>query len=329
MAIASREPVVSTVNLGGGNIDALHAVILERNKLVARKIARLFLSVGMTAETIGDPALVAPACANADLVCADAFDGDLVAEQVRARRQLRGILWTAEPLRRSLRYLAESPAIDHVIGRRDFEAPPRAWEILMIGRRLVDELAVPSLGAYLDWGFSAEELEVRSPADCDHAVARIAQVVAALHAPKRIAEMFGELGYELIMNAIYDAPVDSLGRPRFASDRKVGIQLDDGERATVRLGSDGTHLVLQVRDPFGRLARNHVISGLARGLSGGELDRKNGGAGLGFTMCHHASSALVFDVSRGRQTEVTAILELDMNLREFRTQAKSLHWWSR
>jgi hypothetical protein len=37
---------------------------------------------------------------------------------------------------------------------------------------------------------------------------------------------------------------------------------------------------------------------------------------------------MFFDVSRGRHTEVTAVFELDMNLRELRTQAKSLHFWS-
>jgi hypothetical protein len=45
-------------------------------------------------------------------------------------------------------------------------------------------------------------------------------------------------------------------------------------------------------------------------------------------VCHNASSAMMFDVAQGRHTEVTAMFELDMNLREFRTQAKSLHFWS-
>ena len=86
--------------------------------------------------------------------------------------------------------------------------------------------------------------------------------------------------------------------------------------------------MLQVRDPFGRLERRHVFDGLARGLAGGEQDRSHGGAGLGLVVCHNASSALFFDVARGRHTEVTAVFELDLNLRELRTQAKSLHFWS-
>jgi hypothetical protein len=308
----------------------LHAVILERNKLVGRRVARLFLSAGATVETFEDPAQLADALPRADVLCADAFDGELVAERVRARNGLRGILWTAEPLRRSIKYLVETVAIDHVLGRKDFESAPRAWEIAMIARRLVEKAGPPPpLGAYLDWGFTQITLEIRMPADRDAAVAQIQGLVAQLQAPKRVGEMFGELAHELIMNAMYGAPVDAHGRPKYAGDRKAEIRLAENERPTVRVASDGTKLAFQIRDPFGGLLRDHVVGGLARGLARGELDRGNGGAGLGITMCHNASSVLIFDVARGRHTEVTALLELDMNLREFRTHAKSLHLWSR
>jgi hypothetical protein len=305
----------------------MHVVILERNKLVGRRVARLFLATGATALALDEPAQVPEAVARADVLCADTFDGELVAEQVRARPGLRGVLWTAEPLRRSLRHLVETAAIDHVLGRRDFESPPRAWELLMIARRFLLQ-AAPPLAAYLDWGAHAIELEVRSTADRDAAVNRIQELVGMLAVPRRIAEMFGELGHELIMNAMYDAPVDPLGRPRYAGDRKAAIVLEDHERALVRVGTDGTRVALQVRDPFGRLERRHVFDGLARGLAG-EMDHSHGGAGLGMMVCHNASSAMFFDVARGKHTEVTALFELDQNLREFRTQARSLHFWSR
>ena len=306
----------------------MHVVILERNKLVARRVARVLMTTGARVTTVEEPAQVAAALDGASIVCADAFDGDLIAEQLRARPGLRGVLWTAEPLRRSLRYLIESSAIDHVLGRRDFESPPRPWEVLMIARRWAAAAPVP-LAAFLDWGFGAIELEVRSSAERDRAVGQVQEFIGALAVPKRVAEMFGELAHELLMNAMYDAPVDAHGRPKHAGDRKSEVVLDEVERATLRLATDGTRLVLQVRDPFGRLERRHVVDGLARGLAGGEMDQSHGGAGLGMMVCHNASSAMFFDVARGRHTEVTALLELDLNQRELRTQARSLHFWSR
>jgi hypothetical protein len=261
-------------------------------------------------------------------VCADTFDADFIAEQVRAQSKVRGILWTAEPLRRSLRYLVETRTIDNVLGRKDFESAPRAWEVLMVARRLMSPSGPPPIAAYLDWGFSATEVEVRTTGDRDAAVGEIQNFVGTLGVPKRVAEMFGELAHELIMNAMYDAPVDQSGRPKYAFDRKADIRLADEERPVVRIATDGSKLVMQVRDPFGRLERKHVFEGLARGLAGGEMDSSHGGAGLGMMVCHNASSAMFFDVARGRYTEVTALFELDMNLRELRTQAKSLHFWS-
>jgi hypothetical protein len=305
----------------------LHAVILERNKLVGRKVARLFLSVGASAITVEDPKLVAALLPDADVICADAFDGDFVAEQVRSNSKLRGMLWTAEPLRRSMKFLIETNKIDHVLGRRDFESAPRAWEILMVARRMVGASPAP-LAGYLDWGHVSLDLEVRATADRDSAVFKIQEFVGALQLPKRVAEMFGELAHELLMNAMYDAPADAQGRPKYAADRKADIKLADYERPVVRVATDGSRLVLQVRDPFGRLERRHVFDGLARGLAGGEMDQSHGGAGLGMMVCHNSSSAMFFDVVRGRSTEVTALFELDMNLRELRTQAKSLHFWS-
>ncbi|HEU0037140.1 MAG TPA: hypothetical protein VFQ53_41305 [Kofleriaceae bacterium] len=310
----------------------MHAVILERNKLVGRRVARMLGATGATTQLIEDPAQLIASLAGADLVCADAFDGDLIAEQVRAHRGLRGVLWTAEPMRRALRYLLETAGIDHVLGRRDFETAPRSWEILMIARRLSTGAAPPSaappFAAYFDWGAALHELEVRSTTDRDAAVGTIQELVGALGVPRRVVEMVGELAHELLMNALYDAPIDDHGRPKYASDRKSNITLDDHERPTVVVGTDGTRFGVRVRDPFGRLERRHVVDGLARALAGGEQDRSHGGAGLGLMVAHTNSSALIFDVARGRYTDVTALLELDMNLRELRSQAKSLHFWS-
>jgi hypothetical protein len=304
----------------------MQVVILERNKLVGRKVARWFVATGAQAVTVDDPAALPAVLDGVNVLCADTFDGDMVAEQIRARPGLRGVLWTAEPLRRSLRYLVETTAIDHVLGRRNFESPPRAWEVAMLARRL-QGAAAPPLSAYLAWGFTALDIEVRASGDREAVAARIQDFVGSLQVPRRIAEMFAELADELIMNAIYDAPIDAFGRPKYAGDRKTAIALAAHEQPVMRIATDGSWLALQIRDPFGRLERRHVFEGLARGLASGELDRSGGGAGLGMVVCHNASTALFFDVIANRHTEVTALFELDINLREFRTQAKSLHFW--
>ena len=306
----------------------MRAIVLERNKQVGRRLVRYFLSAGVEAVVVEDPAQVPPAVADPAVswVCADGFDGDAVRDACRARPGIRGMLWTAEPLRRSLRHLAECNSINHVLGRKDFESAPRAWEMMMVLRRALDPAAgPPPRPAYLDWGYTGFEERVGSTAQRDIVVQRVQDFVLALQVPKRLGEMMSELAHELLMNAMYDAPVDLNGVHKYAVDRKAEITLAPDEHALVRLATDGTRVVLQVRDRFGGLLRRHVVDGLARGLAGGEMDQSHGGAGLGMAVCHHNALAMFFDVSRGRHTEVTAMIELDFNLREVRTLARSLH----
>jgi len=306
----------------------MRALVLERNKIVSRRLQRYFLAAGFDPVLIEDPKDVAANLGGTKLIAADAFDGDVVGSAVRNTPGMRGLLWTAEPLKRSVRVMVENPAINNVLGRKDFESTPKPWELMLILRRLLDPTQTPRIDAYLDWGFSGYQEKVATTAGRDTTVANVQAFINKLQVPKRISEMFGELAHEMLMNAMYDAPADSTGKAKYAQDRKADLTLLEAEQPTLRMATDGSKLVLQVKDPFGRLQRKHVFDGLARGLAQGEMDTSHGGAGLGMMVCHNSTAAMFFDVVAGKHTEVTGVFELDLNLREFRTQAKSLHFFS-
>ena len=303
----------------------MKAVILERNRFVSRRIARIWGCAGLEVTCVEDPAQLAETVSGIALLGADAFDGDLVVSLLKAQPRLRAVLWTAEPIERALRFMVEEPRLSHLFGRPSFEETPREWELLHVGRRLHRTESAP-FGAFLSWGFAGFKDTVTDSAGRDAAVAHTQRFVDKLGAPRRLGEMFAELAHELLMNALYGAPADADGRPRHAHDRKSPVTLPPDEAAALRVACDGVRLVIQVTDPFGRLERRHVFSGLARGL-GGEIDRSGGGAGLGIVTCHRAAGALVFDVQPGQKTEVTGVIDLDLNLRELKTQAKSLHFF--
>jgi len=265
---------------------------------------------------------------DAHLLCADAFDGAFIAQAVARRPNLRAFLWTAEPMDRCLRYPVEHPQINNVFGRASFDSSPRDWELSMMLRRIARPGdGGPPFASYLNWGFSGFQERIADTKHRDHATEKVAQFVSKLGVPKRIGEMFGELAHEMLMNAMFDAPVDASGQPKYAADRKAQLSLPESEQPTMRLATDGKRLVIQVVDPFGGLQRKHVFAGLARGLAGGQMDTSHGGAGLGMTVCHNSTVAMIYDVVRGKKTEVTGVFDLDLNLREFRTQGKSLHFF--
>src|SRR5687767_1273420 len=191
----------------------MKALVLERNKMVSRRLQRYFLAAGIDVVLVEDPKDVAANLGGVHLLAADTFDGDLISSTVRANAGMRGLLWTAEPLKRSLRVMVENPSISNVLGRKDFESTPKPWELMLVLRRLVNRADVPALDAYLDWGYASYEEKVASTAGRDAAVAKVQAFINRLQVPKRIAEMFGELAHEMLMNAMYDAPAGADGKP--------------------------------------------------------------------------------------------------------------------
>lgn len=304
------------------------AVILERNRIVGRRLSRFFTCAGFDAVAVDDPVDLPAQIPGAYVLGADAFDIEQVLESLRANPKLRVVLWTAEPLQRSLGYLVDQPAISNVLGRADFDSAPRSWELMLVLRRLLRPAEEgPKFAWYLNWGFTGFQDRVPDTQSRDRMVAKVQRFVKHLGARERVGELYGELCHELLMNAMFDAPVDEAGHHKYSLDRKAQLALPEHEQPFLRLASDGTRLAIQVTDPFGRLERHHVFGGLHRGLNGGQMDRSRGGAGLGMVVCHNCTVAMFFDVARNRKTEVTGIFDLDLSQRDFRTLAKSLHFF--
>jgi hypothetical protein len=267
--------------------------------------------------TLGTPALVV----------ADAFDADLIMKLLRTQPGTKAILYSGEPLDRLLAKALEEPRLVALMGRPSFEVPPREDDLLHIGRRVLGgQTATAPFESHLAWGAQGFAFGLTDANERDSAVRETIAFTARLGAPKRVGEMLGELVHELLMNAMYDAPVDDRGQPLFAHDRKAEIRLVAEDAAELRVASDGVRIAVEVADRFGRLERKHVFGGLVRALKSGQMDTAGGGAGLGMMVAYRSTTALFYDVERGRRTRVTGLFDLDLNLREFRQLPKTIHF---
>ncbi len=308
----------------------LKAILLERNPLVRRSIERCLRCAGYDPIAIEDPEQVAEHLSRADLLAADTFDAEAIVHAIKARPGLKTLLWTAEPIERTLRFAAEHPEMSNILGRANFDTPPRSWEMMMVLRRLArPEEDGPKFAWFLDWGFSGFQERVDTTAKRDRLLSKVEEFALQVGARQKVAELFNGVTHELLMNAMFDAPVDANGNHKFAANRKADLRLTSAEQPTLKIASDGSRLAIQVTDPFGGLTRDKVFEGLARGLTGGQLDTSHGGAGLGLTVIHNGTAMLFFDVVKGSKTEVTGVFELGTSHRDFRLQPKSLHYFSR
>lgn len=177
------------------------------------------------------------------------------------------------------------------------------------------------------FGVEMSSAEVRGAVDRDDVVECVTDHVEWLGAGREAARAVAAVVDELITNAVYDAPRDADGKPRYAHfDRRHKVELEPGEHVSVRWGSDGETIAISVTDAFGALRPEHVRDGLRRCLGDADpIHHGPGGAGLGlFTVLSYATQ-LVINVDRGVRTEIIAVMDLRRRGHGARRGGQSLH----
>jgi len=302
-------------------------LIFDRNKLVSRKAARILTCLGLDVAICEDPSeLPRYIDGTPTLLCADAVDIAIVEGILQSRPEFLALVWSAESMERILPIANQVPRLDHLLGKLGKDDCPREWELLYTARRLVSGES-PGIASLLSWGYTGFKENIRTSQQRDACVEGVVRFCEKLNVPGRVREMFGELTHELLMNAMYDAPVDAAGRPKYAADRKAIIALEEAEAAVIRCATDGMRIVLSVTDPFGRLPRGAIFGGIHRGLQGGTMDTSHGGAGLGMLYIYRSSAISIFDIVPRQRTQVIGVYELDTNQREFRNLPRSVHYF--
>ena len=310
-----------------------HLAVLDENRVTGQRIGRIISAAANFSPVVvsDDVGEIEQALGHHDgLLCCDARDVRAGTE-VSKRADAKLLVWTRGPLTAEVEAALEQASVDSVVAWPDFLSVPRPWELSMAVRRALNPRAVPRARDLLSWGASMFKWRPRSTEDRDRVVAEVGDWMRTLSLAPRQVERITEVTYELVMNAMYDAPVDAQGRPRYAFDRQKPIQLSEVEAPAVRLGSDGLLLVVEVTDPFGLLSRSHVMRCLLRGRRAAEtaegevVDASHGGAGLGLFKVYSSSAAMLTEVHHKQLTRVLSVHDLDVSPRELRTLPCSLH----
>lgn len=191
---------------------------------------------------------------------------------------------------------------------------PEPWEMTYITRRVLAQGdSTPLASQFMGWGATNIAWTPRTTADLRRIVKQIEDIAKNLGADRREASVSASAAHELLMNAMYDAPVNESGQPIYAFDRKGEITLADRERPTFRLAVASGYIGFDVTDPFGRLPRNRFFESILRGHQargdGQLLDSSHGGAGLGLFTLHASGSILRAEVRPLRETHVSWMLK--------------------
>lgn len=128
---------------------------------------------------------------------------------------------------------------------------------------------------------------------------------------RQVRTAIGSVCEELLMNALYDAPVDAEGNPVFAHvDPHDRTKTRSPRPVSIRYAATDTGFAIAVRDRFGRLAKNTILSYIDKCIkSPNQIDRKTYGAGLGLYLVANAAATYVVNVAFGIATEVVCMFD--------------------
>lgn len=181
---------------------------------------------------------------------------------------------------------------------------------------------------YLGWGAVAKEIAIKSSVDKDLVLSAVEELGATINLGDRKASLLMTVAEELITNALYDAPVDERQRARHASlPRNERVDLAPNEEVRVTLASDGRRVGISVEDPFGSLKAETVVEYLAKCFRRGadQIDRKQGGAGLGLFYAFNSLSHFVVNIDPKKRTEFIGLIDVHGSYRDFEQRAKSFN----
>jgi hypothetical protein len=206
---------------------------------------------------------------------------------------------------------------------------PDEHDLFAAVRRLLGGPEMPGVAPYLLSGAPVHEVQIRSTEDKDVALNQIVGFAESMDLGGEKLRRVELATEELLMNALYDAPLNAGGQPRNAHlDRRLSVALGPSEAVTLRYGCDGQTLALAVQDPFGSLTKPAVTDRLKKVAEGIPKPQPGvAGAGLGLVMTYQVANQLIFSITPGRLTEVTAVLHVAGTNRAAQERGTAVHFY--
>jgi len=164
---------------------------------------------------------------------------------------------------------------------------------------------------YLPPGTPVEYARIRDFQGRSRAIDTVLAFAEQAKMRRQVRTAIGAVCEELLMNALYDAPVDAEGKPVFADvDPHLRKDVLSPRPVSIRYAATDTGFAVAVRDRFGRLAKNTILSYIEKCIhSPTQIDRKTYGAGLGLYLVANAAATYVVNVAYGIATEVVCTFD--------------------
>jgi hypothetical protein len=286
-------------------------VAIAAERQLQKKLTAGLMAAGAVVESVGQVADLAAGQLETELV--------VYASSGRDDAQLRALLGRLKETANlvvviptaDLEYtvnLLKDPRVRNVVVADELQA---VWVSSIATRILHGD--VFGVEKTMPWGVRVYSMLVGDYNEKSVAIAAISDFAGAMGVRRKYREGIEQSIDELLMNALYDAPVDTGGKPVFAEvPTKSRLSLRLEQKALVQYACDGDTFAVSVRDPYGTLTKDTVVKFLDKCLHASEqIDRKVGGAGLGFYIVANAASQVAINSYPGVATECVVTFDLN------------------
>ena len=220
--------------------------------------------------------------------------------------------------------------VDHIVANID---PEWTASDLAITLQKILRSDLFGIEKYLSPMSQIQSYTVKGSADREPLNKAVIDWVDSCGVGKNISRLAHGICEELLMNAIYDAPVAG-GRAHYEQmERTTKRELEADEWSTLRFGVDEKLFAISVTDPFGAFLRENWFSYLRKALRRNDsenlIDTKKGGAGLGLFKMLYSSHGVVCNVDPQKQTEVIILININLPVRDFIHMPRSIHYFKK
>lgn len=201
----------------------------------------------------------------------------------------------------------------HVLFRNESDRQGSIRHLIVAATKILSEDYF-GLEKYLSWGVDVNSIHITGSLQRQEALNQMDNDLQNMGIRSSHRDVLRLVAEELLMNAIYDAPVDASGKSLFNQlSRQVQVELEPSQYARLRYATDGMNLAVSVEDPFGGLKASTLFKYLKSCYGGqaGSLNADKGGAGRGLHQIVENSDLLVVNLRPGKKTEIIAVISLE------------------
>jgi hypothetical protein len=168
-----------------------------------------------------------------------------------------------------------------------------------------------------------QEVQLEHSDQKQEAAEEVRQYLIQGKVPSRISNIIANSVDELLMNGIFDAPVDEFGKHIYTStERSQSRALTPRELTRMKIGFDGFYAGVTVTDQWGSIDRGRLLNHVSINYRDSDYTVKQGqaGAGLGLATIFQGGASLIYSCVPGKETRVTLLYRTYDNYRAFKNQ---------